>query len=123
MFNSYSLSQKVILITGASTGIGAALAETIATKYPDTKLVLVARNQTQLEAVAHKCRQQGATVLVIPIDLAQTEQIQALVQQTIAHFGTVHLLINNAGYGQMGPIELIPLKQRKNNLQLIFTLH
>lgn len=120
MFNSYSLSQKVILITGASTGIGAALAETIATKYSNTKLVLVARNQTQLEAVAHKCRQQGATVLVIPTDLAQTEQIQGLVQQTIAHFGTVHLLINNAGYGQMGPIELIPPQAAKKQFAVNF---
>jgi short-subunit dehydrogenase len=108
VFNSYSLNQKVILITGASTGIGAALAETIAERDPDVKLVLAARNQTKLDAVAHNCRQHGTTVLAIPTDLAQTTQVQALAQQAINHFGTVDILINNAGYGQMGPIELIP---------------
>ncbi|VEP11624.1 Short-chain dehydrogenase/reductase SDR [Hyella patelloides LEGE 07179] len=108
MFNSYSISGKVILITGASTGIGASLAETLAKQYPDIKLVLAARNQTKLETVANNCRQQGTEVLVVPTDLTEPSQVKALAEQALNHFGTVDILVNNAGYGQMGPIELIP---------------
>jgi short-subunit dehydrogenase len=120
VFNSYSLNQKIILITGASTGIGAALAKTVAEKYPDVKLVLAARNQTKLETVANNCRQYGAMVLVIPTDLAETSQVKALAQKAIARFGTVDILINNAGYGQMGPIELIPTEAAQKQFAVNF---
>ena len=120
MFQSYSVSEKVILITGASSGIGAALAIAFAQKYQNIKLVLAARNQEKLETVAHSCRQQGAEVLIVPTDMAQTDQVQALAQQAIAHFGTVDILINNAGYGQMGPIELIPPEAAKKQFAVNF---
>lgn len=103
-----ALAEQVILITGASTGIGAALARCLASKYLGIQLVLVARNQDKLEQVATDCRKAGADVLVIPTDIARVEQVQALAHQTLEHFGRVDSLINNAGYGQMGPIELIP---------------
>lgn len=108
MFKSYSVSGKVILITGASTGIGAALANALSEKYENIKLILAARNQEKLESVAHSCRQQGAKVLVVPTDMAHSNQVKALAERAIAEFGTVDILVNNAGYGQMGPIELIP---------------
>ena len=96
----------VILITGASTGIGAALAN-LAAQKPNIRLALAARNQEKLEQVAGQCRQNGAEVLVVPTDMADTKQVKALAQKTINHFGRVDGLVNNAGYGQMGPIELI----------------
>ena len=100
-------SPQVILITGASTGIGAALAKTLAAQEPKICLALAARNKEKLEQVASQCRQNGADVLVIPTDMADTEQVKALAQKTLDHFGRVDGLVNNAGYGQMGPIELI----------------
>ena len=103
-----SLATRVILITGASRGIGAALAEVLASNYSGVRLVLASRNQSLLETVATKCRQHGTEVLVVPTDLSQVQQVQLLAQQAIEHYGRVDILINNAGYGQMGPVELIP---------------
>ena len=103
-----SLANQVILITGASRGIGAALAEVVASNYSEVRLVLASRNQSLLEAVATKCREHDAEVLVIPTDLSQVQQVQLLAQQAIEHYGQIDILINNAGYGQMGPVELIP---------------
>lgn len=103
-----TLNKQVVLITGASSGIGAALAETLALQYPGIRLILVSRDRSKLEKVASKCRQQNAEVAVIPTDLAQLEQIESLAQQAIALYGRVDILVNNAGYGQMGPVELIP---------------
>jgi len=104
---SASLNQSVVLITGASTGIGAALAKQLANQYSNIRLVLAARSQDKLEAVASLCRAAGAKVLIVPTDLAHIEQAQALAHKAIEQFGQVDVLINNAGYGQMGPLELM----------------
>ena len=120
MFNSYSLADKVILITGASTGIGAALAKALAKQDPNLKLVLAARNREKLEEVASRCRQEGTEVLVVPTDMAETIQVKALAQKAIAEFAKVDILINNAGYGQMGPIELIPTEAAQRQFAVNF---
>ncbi len=100
-------AKSVVLITGASTGIGAALAKMLATRYPGIRLVLAARSQARLEQVAAICQESGAKTLVVPTDLAQVEQGQALARIALEQFGQVDALINNAGYGQMGPLELM----------------
>lgn len=107
MTQSLPLAEQVILITGASTGIGAALAQRLAAEYLGIRLVLAARNQEKLEAVATDCLKVGADVLVVPTDMAQVEQVKALAQLAMERFGRVDALVNNAGYGQMGPVELI----------------
>lgn len=101
-------ASQVVLITGASKGIGAAIAEELSHKYSGISLVLVSRDRSSLEAVANKCRQQNANVLVVPTDLSQVEQVQSVARQAVEHYGRVDVLVNNAGYGQMGPVELIP---------------
>lgn len=118
MSNFLPLAKQVILITGASTGIGAALAQLLAKRYSGIRLVLAARNADKLEAVASECRAAGAEVLAIPTDIAQSEAVTALVEQTLAQFGRVDALVNNAGYGQMGPIELIPAAASRNQFEV-----
>lgn len=113
-----SLSEQVVLITGASTGIGAALAKILAERFNTIRLVLAARDADKLEKVANHCRQLGAEVLVVPTDLEQIDQIEALAQVAIAKFGRVDALVNNAGYGQMGPIELIPHQAAARQFQI-----
>ncbi|HEY9795998.1 MAG TPA: SDR family oxidoreductase [Leptolyngbyaceae cyanobacterium] len=107
MTQSPPLAEQVFLITGASTGIGAALARRLAAEFLGIRLVLAARNKEKLEAVATDCLKAGAEVLVVPTDLAQVEQAKALAHSALDRFGRVDALINNAGYGQMGPVELI----------------
>ncbi|HEY9908912.1 MAG TPA: SDR family oxidoreductase [Thermosynechococcaceae cyanobacterium] len=101
--------EQVILITGASAGIGAALAQILAERYQGVQLVLAARNVEKLEAVAEGCRKAGAEVLTVATDISQAAQAQALAEKAIAHFGQVDVLVNNAGYGQMGATELVPV--------------
>ena len=103
-----TLSKQVVLITGASSGIGSALAKVLAVQYSGIRLVLTARNRVELERVATSCREHQAEVIVIPRDLAEIQQVKSLAQQAITHYGRVDILVNNAGYGQMGPVELIP---------------
>ncbi len=107
MTQSPPLSEQVIVITGASAGIGAALARRLAAEYLGIRLVIAARNQEKLKAVETECLKSGAEVLVVPTDMAQVEQVKALAREALDRFGRVDALVNNAGYGQMGPIELI----------------
>ena len=112
------LSEQVVLITGASAGIGAALAQLLAQRFIGIRLVLAARNVEKLEAIATLCRFAGAEVLVHPTDLEKIEQVEALAQAAIAQFGRVDALVNNAGYGQMGPVELIPHQAAKRQIDV-----
>lgn len=120
MTKSNTLAGQVILITGASSGIGAALAEVLASKYNDLHLILVARNQALLEKVAVKCRNHNIDVLIIPTDLAKIEEVESLASKAIAHYGKIDILVNNAGYGQMGPVELIPPQEVQKQLAVNF---
>ena len=120
MAKTIPLSEQIILITGASNGIGAALAQVLAVEFLGIRLVLAARNQTKLEEVADRCRKAGAEILVVPTDLVKEEQVKVLAQRAVEHFGRVDVLVNNAGYGQMGPIELIPPTAAKEQLAVNF---
>lgn len=113
-----SLSEQVVLITGASTGIGAALAQLLAQRFAGIRLVLAARSVDKLETVATLCQKAGAEVLSVPTDLEKFEQVEALAQAAIAQFGRVDALVNNAGYGQMGPVELIPHQAVQRQFQI-----
>ena len=80
------MEEKVVIITGASSGIGAATAEHFA-KVGYKKLTLVARREAQLNEVAEKCKKNGAKdVLVLPLDLSTKEGSAAAVEKTVEHF-------------------------------------
>jgi short-subunit dehydrogenase len=89
---------KVIIITGASDGIGAEMARQLARQHgKDGALVLAARNRDMLDAVAGACTALGAQVLVVPTDVSDQAQCKALVAATVERFGRIDALINNAG--------------------------
>jgi ribitol 2-dehydrogenase len=87
-----SLAGKVVIITGASSGIGAATARLLA--QHQCKLVLTARSEEKLRTLAADLK---TDTLVIPADMTQPQDIRRLVEQTMARFGRVDVLFANAG--------------------------
>jgi short-subunit dehydrogenase len=90
---------KVVVVTGASQGIGKALCLELAAQRP--RLVLAARDATALEAVAAECRARGAETLVVPTDVGDEVACRSLVEKSVERFGGVDVLVNNAGMGML----------------------
>jgi short-subunit dehydrogenase len=97
---------KVIVLTGASSGIGRALALALAPQRP--RLVLAARDLARLEEVAKECRARGAEALVVPADVSSEEACGVLVARTIESFGALDVLVNNAGIGMLARFDELP---------------
>jgi short-subunit dehydrogenase len=90
-----SFAGKAVLITGASEGIGRALALGLAPERP--RLALSARSGARLEEAAVECRARGAEVLTVPADVSRREDCTRLVARTVERFGHLDALVNNAG--------------------------
>ena len=106
------LSGKVALITGASSGIGAATA--ILFSKLGANLSLTGRNVENLQSTANACIQAEPgqkKPLLIPADLTNESELASLVQKTIDEFGKLDILVNNAGVLEMGNIENTTLEQ------------
>jgi short-subunit dehydrogenase len=97
------ISGKVVVLTGASAGIGLSTARLFASK--GAKLVLVARSGGVLQALAEELRQQGQVAFVRPTDMRDPKEIRAMVREAHQHFGQIDLLINNAGQAVAGSVE------------------
>lgn len=96
---------KTIVLTGASTGIGRSLA--IALAQQGANVVLAARNQTSLEEVAGICCEVGGKAIAVPTDVTEPEACQHLIEKAIVAFGSLDILINNAGISMMTPFDQV----------------
>ena len=89
------MDKKVVIITGASSGIGAAVARRLGRE--GLRLSLAARRTDRLESVAEDVRKAGGEALVVPTDITNQAEIDRMVQATIVQWGRVDVLFNNAG--------------------------
>jgi short-subunit dehydrogenase len=120
------LSGKVVVVTGASSGIGEATARAFG--RAGARVVLAARRLDRLEAIAADIQAQGgAQALAVGADLSRLGDIQRLVQQTLSQFGRIDVLVNNAGFGRLDwlenldPVEDIEAQLAVNTLGVIQT--
>ena len=98
----------VVVITGASSGIGRATALRFARKR--ARLVLAARSSDALEALAKECRKRGAKAIAVPTDVTDPEAVQALAARAVEEFGRLDVWVNNAAVSVFGRITDVPLR-------------
>lgn len=112
---------QVVIVTGASSGIGEATARRLV--RAGAKVVISARRQDRLAAFAHELDPAGENVLSVAGDVTSEADRQQLVAATLAKFGRIDALVNNAGYGTRGPVEMVPVDLIRKNFETnIFSL-
>ncbi|MGE2817241.1 SDR family NAD(P)-dependent oxidoreductase [Mycobacterium heidelbergense] len=102
------LAGTAALVTGASSGIGAATAKALAAH--GAAVALLARRADRLTELKNKIESAGGTALVVPADVTDAAQVASAVQHTVAELGRLDTLINNAGLMQSGPAAEAPLR-------------
>ena len=120
------LDGTVALITGASSGIGAATARALAGQ--GAAVALAARRVERLHELAEEITKAGGKALVIETDVTDKQQAQAAIERTVKELGRLDTLVNNAGVMLLGPIENAPLEEWErmvhlNVLGLLYTAH
>ncbi len=96
------LDRKSVLITGASSGIGAAIARSLA--EAGANVALMARREEKLREVAASLPE-GTKSLVLPADVTVEEDMRNAIERTVEEFGSLDMLVNNAGYGRFKPVD------------------
>ncbi|MEW5977811.1 MAG: SDR family NAD(P)-dependent oxidoreductase [Acidobacteriota bacterium] len=112
-----AVAGKVVIVTGASGGIGEAAARLLA--QAGAHVVLAARRKERLDAIAAEIRNQPDSLQPLAVECDVTSQVDRdrLVDAALGSFGRIDALINNAGYGQRGPIERVGLEQIRDNFE------
>ncbi|MGA9770619.1 MAG: SDR family NAD(P)-dependent oxidoreductase [Blastocatellia bacterium] len=109
------LKGQVVIITGASAGIGEASARMLALE--GAAVVLVARRKERLDALKSEIERAGGRAFAIVADVTSQEDRERIVRDTMNEFGRIDALVNNAGYGQRGPIEIVPIEAIRQNFE------
>jgi short-subunit dehydrogenase len=120
---SRQLEGKVVLLTGASRGLGLALAEQFGRRR--AKLALTARNAEELERargllLARQAVRTQEDIFIFPADLCKAEEVDQLVQKTTARFGQIDILVNNAGVITVGPVENLTVQDFRDVMDANF---
>jgi len=110
------LADKVVLITGASRGLGVDMARTFAKQ--GSKLALAARSGTELEKVRAELEAQGARAISVPTDVGDLASLRALVKETESSLGPIDVLINNAGIEEVCDFETMDLEYMEQMLSV-----
>ncbi|MGI0484080.1 SDR family oxidoreductase [Pantanalinema rosaneae CENA516] len=122
-----TFANKTVILTGASAGIGRSLA--IALAEQSSNLVLAARSQTALEDVVQACTEAGGKAIAVPTDVTQPQACQHLIEQAIATFGQIDVLVNNAGismltrFDQITDLSIFEQVMQVNYLGAVYCTH
>jgi NADP-dependent 3-hydroxy acid dehydrogenase YdfG len=121
-----ALEGTVALVTGASSGIGAATARQLA--ITGATVALVARRKDKLESLAEEIGEAGGMALVIECDVTKQDQAVGAVERTVSELGRLDTLVNNAGVMLLGPVDGAPLAEWQlmvelNVLGLLYCAH
>lgn len=106
---------KHVVITGASSGIGAATAEAFAAR--GAKLVLAARNGEALEEVAGRCRSTGSQALTVPTDVTDADSVMRLAERAREWLGEIDLWFSNVGVGVVGKFHEVPIASHRQVIE------
>ena len=113
-----SLRNQVIVITGASSGIGRATAEMAAER--GARVVLSSRNESELREVVTGIRERGGMATYFAADVADPDAMQQLAKRALAEFGTIDTWVNNAGIGIYGRTTEVPLADKRRMFDINF---
>ena len=109
------LEKQVVIITGASAGIGAETAARLA--RGGARVVITARRQDRLDALKTQIAAAGGEALAVAADVTVPDDRARLVEKVVGEFGRIDALVNNAGYGVRGPLEIVPLEDIRRNFE------
>ena len=113
---SNNIKDKVTVITGASSGLGAATARYLAAR--GATVVLGARRRERIEALADELKRAGTQALAMTTDVTDREQVKALVDAAVQNFGRVDMMLNNAGLMQQSPLERLKVDEWDNMIDI-----
>ncbi|CAN5774036.1 SDR family NAD(P)-dependent oxidoreductase [soil metagenome] len=113
-----NFKDKIVWITGASSGIGEALAKAFAAE--DAKLVLSARRKEELERVKKECKLSDSDCLILPLDLSDTSSIDLMTQLVLAKFSRIDVLVNNGGISQRSLAKDTPIEIDRKIMEVNF---
>lgn len=120
-FREISLRAKVALVTGASRGLGLAIARELARE--GVRLAICARHEDELRWAQEELQAMGAEVLAVPCDVGDREQVHRLFEQIHARYGALHILINNAGQISVGPIHAQTVEDFEEAMRVMYWGH
>ena len=115
------LQGQAVIITGASAGLGAETARRLA--RGGARVIITARRQDRLDAMKNEIEAAGGHALAIAGDVTSVEDRGRLVEQSLKTYGRIDGLVNNAGFGQRGPLEVVPIEAIRKNFETnVFSL-
>ncbi len=118
--NYFDLSGQVAIVTGCSTGLGVQMAKALASQ--GANIVALARRKELIDAVAADIsKEYGVKAIGIPCDITDTERVETAIDQVMAEFGRIDILINNAGTGGVTPAEDVPDEMFYNEINIDLT--